>query len=391
MEPLVRPGPALSPKEAARYARHLSLSGFGDAGQRRLRAARVLVVGAGGLGAPVLQYLVAAGVGQITVIDDDVVEASNLQRQVLHREADLGRPKAESVCDAALRLDSSAQVTPIVGRLDAGNALDLFGAHDLVIDGSDNFATRYLCSDAAEITGTPLVWGTIFRFEGQVSVFWPGQGPMLRDLFPDVPDAGSVPSCAEGGVLGVMCGTIGSAMATEAVKVICGIGEPLVGRLMIYDALVAGYTFLSLTRDPDREPVRQLAPDYAFSCAVEAPVVEVSAAELSDERAAGGERGPVVLDVREDWERGVVTIPGDHWVPLGRIREDGWNAVAGELNVPAEQGPGTAEDPADVVVYCKGGVRSAEAVRLLTPDAPAGTRLRSLAGGVLAWPGAPRY
>lgn len=383
MKPLVAPGPALTGSQTARYSRHLTLPGFGDEGQRRLRAATVLVVGAGGLGAPVLQYLVAAGVGRITVIDDDVVESSNLQRQVLHREADLGRPKAESARDAALRLDSAAQVTPIIGRLDESNAIDLFGSHDLVIDGSDNFATRYLSNDAAEITGTPLVWGTIFRFEGQVSVFWPGQGPMLRDLFPDIPDADSVPNCAEGGVLGVLCGTVGSAMATEAVKVICGLGEPLVGRLMIYDALAAGYSFLRLTVDPDREKVTALADDYAFSCAVEMPVTEVSAGALAAERAGNG--APVVLDVREDWERGIVSIPDDRWVPLGRIREGGWAAVADSL------ADSSGNPPADVVVYCKAGVRSAEAVRLLSPGAPAGTRLRSLAGGVLAVPGAPRY
>lgn len=434
MTPLVEPGPQLSPQEAARYARHLSLPGFGADGQRRLGAAKVLVVGAGGLGAPVLQYLVAAGVGRITVVDDDVVEASNLQRQVLHREADVGRPKAESARDAALRLDSSAQVTPIVGRLDADNALELFDAHDLVIDGSDNFATRYLSNDAAELTGTPLVWGTIFRFEGQVSVFWPGRGPMLRDLFPDIPDADSVPNCAEGGVLGVLCGTIGSAMATEAVKVLCGIGEPLVGRLMMYDALAAGCTFLSLTPDPGRAPVTELASDYAFSCAVgpqegsveqegaaaqEPPVEQVSAEALAAERR--GAEAPVVLDVREDWERQVATIPGDHWVPLGRIREQGWAAVAGEVagqsgqggesgrvdrggqdgrggREPGEGGQGPVArngdaggEPADVVVYCRSGARSAEAVRLLGAGAPAGTRLRSLAGGVLAWPGTPQY
>lgn len=383
MKPLVNPGPALNAAQTARYSRHLSLPGFGEDGQRRLAAARVLVVGAGGLGAPVLQYLVAAGVGRITVIDDDVVESSNLQRQVLHRQADLGRPKAESARDAALRLDSASQVTPIVGRLDESNALELFASHDLVIDGSDNFATRYLSNDAAEITGTPLVWGTIFRFEGQVSVFWPGQGPMLRDLFPDIPDADSVPNCAEGGVLGVLCGTIGSAMATEAVKIICGIGEPLVGRLMIYDALAAGYTFLQLAIDPDREKVTELASDYAFSCEVETPVVEVSIDDLASERS--GEGAPVVLDVREDWERGIVSIPDDRWVPLGRIREGGWSAVADAVADPA----GNA--PAEVVVYCKAGVRSAEAVRLLSAGAPAGTRLRSLTGGVLAVPGAPRY
>jgi adenylyltransferase/sulfurtransferase len=239
LPPLVEPGPPLDPDELARYSRQLSLPGIGPEGQRRLRAARVLVIGAGGLGAPVLQYLAAAGVGAITVIDDDVVESSNLQRQVIHRDADRGRSKAESARDALRRLDPGAQVRAIRGRLEPGNALELFSQHDLVIDGTDNFATRYLSNDAAELTGVPLVWGTIFRFTGQVSVFWPEHGPMLRDLFPDIPAADSVPSCAEGGVLGALCGAVGSTMAIEAVKLICGVGEPLIGRFWRTDALAA--------------------------------------------------------------------------------------------------------------------------------------------------------
>jgi adenylyltransferase/sulfurtransferase len=407
MTPLVAPAPPLTPAQAARYARHLSLPGFGSEAQRRLRAAKVLVVGAGGLGAPVLQYLTAAGVGQITVIDDDVVETSNLQRQVLHRQEDLGRPKALSACDALLRLDPEVRVRPIVGRLGPANALELFATHDLVIDGSDNFATRYLSNDAAEITGTPLVWGTIFRFDGQVSVFWPGQGPMLRDLFPDIPPADSVPNCAEGGVLGALCGTIGSTMATEAVKVICGIGEPLVGRLMIHDALTCDYRFLRLSADPSREPVTRLADDYAGTCEVPGPaapaqapglvpeqapgpartpnvitgpgsVVEITADRLAEELA--GDRRPVLLDVREEWERDIATLPEDRWVTLGRIRSGGWAAVTETLR-----------EADDVVVYCRSGVRSAEAVRLLSAGAPEGVRLRSLAGGVLGWPGTPQY
>ncbi|SDB79967.1 adenylyltransferase and sulfurtransferase [Raineyella antarctica] len=373
MKPLVEPRAALSAAEAARYARHLTLPGVGVEGQRRLRNARVLVVGAGGLGAPVLLYLAAAGVGTLGVIDDDVVDLSNLQRQVLHRTEDLGRPKAESARDALLRLDPAAHVEAYVERLDGDNALDLFGAYDLVLDGADNFATRYLSNDAAELTGTPLVWGSIFRFQGQVSVFWPGVGPMLRDLFPDIPPAGSVPSCAEGGVFGALCGSIGSAMATEAIKVICGIGEPLVGRVLVHDALRAEQHTLRLVPDPDREPVVSLV-EAVQACAdtAESEVETVTVAEVVAARGEGA--GPVLLDVRDEWEREVVTVPDDLWVPLDEVRGGGW-----ELVDPVLDGAD------DVVVYCKAGVRSAEAVRLLQEGAPDGVRLRSLTGGVLAW------
>ena len=237
---------------------------------RRLAAARVLVIGAGGLGTPAIQYLAAAGVGRLTVIDDDRVERTNLQRQVLHTEADVGRPKAESARDAVALRDPAIEVTTLVERLGPDNALALFRDHDLVLDGSDNFATRYLVNDAAELTGTPVVWGSIHRFAGQVSVFHPGHGPMLRDLFPDIPDADSIESCATGGVFGVLCGAVGSAMAAEALKLICGIGEPLVGRLARYDALSARWGELRFVADPDRPPVTDLA-DVAAACRAAAP------------------------------------------------------------------------------------------------------------------------
>ena len=241
LPPLVEPVESLSPAELERYSRHLSLPGFGLEGQRRLRAASVLVIGAGGLGSPVINYLAAAGVGSITIIDDDVVESSNLQRQVIHRDADVGRSKVASAAEAVHRLDPNIAVRTIEGRLMPENALDLFASHDVVLDGADNFATRYLSNDAAELTGTPLVCGTIFRFAGQVSTFVPGHGPMLRDLFPDIPEPDSVPNCAEGGVLVVLCGTVGSAMATEAIKLICGVGSPFIGRLLRYEALTGEY------------------------------------------------------------------------------------------------------------------------------------------------------
>lgn len=373
MKPLVGPGAPLTAAEAARYARHLTLPGVGVEGQRRLRAARVLVVGAGGLGAPTLLYLAAAGVGTLGVIDDDLVDLSNLQRQVLHRTGDVGRPKAESARDALLRLDPALHVEAYVDRLDGGNALELFGAYDLVLDGADNFATRYLCNDAAELTGTPLVWGSIFRFQGQVSVFWPGEGPMLRDLFPDIPPADSVPSCADGGVFGALCGSIGAAMATEAIKVICGLGEPLVGRVLVHDALRADQHTLRLVPDPDRPPVTSL--DGAIEACAGAAGPRVDTATVTEVAAARAEgAAPVLLDVREDWERQVVTVPDDVWVPLDEVRAGGWESVAGLL-----------DGAEDVVVYCRSGRRSAEAVRLLQADVPDGVRLRSLTGGVLAW------
>lgn len=376
---------ALSAREVDRYSRHLSLPGFGLEGQQRLRAASVLVIGAGGLGAPVLQYLAAAGIGSITIIDDDIVEASNLQRQIIHRDADIGRAKVDSARDALLRLDPELNVTALRQRLGPDNALDLFSAHDLVLDGADNFATRYLSNDAAELTGTPLVWGTIFRFAGQVSTFVPGRGPMLRDLFPDIPDADSVPNCAEGGVLGVLCGTVGSAMATEAIKVLSGIGAPLIGRLWRYDALEAEHSTLRFSPDPDRPAVTDLA-EVALACAAPVapagstgsagsadPVPEVSVDDVALDAV-------ILVDVREGWERELSTIPGSIHVPLADVESSGWAALA-------EAGAKTPSDGAvaSVVVHCRSGIRSATAVRRLLIDAPAGVSLASLVGGIEAW------
>src|SRR5699024_4223207 len=306
--PVVNPGPLVDPVDALdrdeldRYSRHLSLPGFGVQGQKRLRAASVLVIGAGGLGAPVLNYLAAAGIGSITIIDDDVVETSNLQRQIIHRRVDVGRHKVDSAAAALHRLDPELNVTTIKGRLSPDNALELFADHDVVLDGADNFATRYLSNDAAELTGTPLVWGTIFRFAGQVSTFVPGHGPMLRDLFPDIPDPDSVPNCAEGGVLGVLCGTVGSAMAAEAIKLICGIGAPFIGRLLRYDALDGEYSTLRFSPDPERPAVTDLT-EVAAACAASAPGAatgsEAGVEEIDPAGLAGLGTAPVLIDVRE--------------------------------------------------------------------------------------------
>lgn len=376
--PLVEPVASLTPREIDRYARHLSLPGIEVEGQRRLRAASALVIGAGGLGAPVLNYLAAAGIGSITIIDDDVVEASNLQRQVLHRDADIGRAKVDSARDALLRLDPDLAVRTITERLRPDNALELFDSHDVVLDGADNFATRYLSNDAAELTGTPLIWGTIFRFAGQVSTFVPGHGPMLRDLFPDIPEADSVPNCAEGGVLGVLCGTVGSAMATEAVKLICGIGTPLIGRLLRYDALEADYSTLRFSPDPDRRPVTDLA-EVAQACAAAPPqpgrAGEIGADEISVEEYQGGRAGGLLVDVRAEWERELSSIPGSIHVPLPALQIEGWAAFAAVVE----------STPFEVVIHCKSGARSAQAVQFLGETAPDSVRLRSLAGGIDAW------
>lgn len=399
--PVVEPADELSRDELARYARHLSLPGIGLEGQRRLRAASVLVIGAGGLGAPVLQYLAAAGVGALTVIDDDIVETSNLQRQILHRDADVSRAKVDSARDALLRLDPNIQVRAIRDRLSPDNALDLFTSHDLVIDGADNFATRYLSNDAAELTGTPLVWGTIFRFSGQVSTFVPDQGPMLRDLFPDIPEADSVPDCAEGGVFGVLCGTVGSAMATEAIKLICGIGFPYIGRLLRYDALSGESRTLRFFPDPDRPPVTDLA-EVALACAARDRSADdgatagqsASRAEIGLAEFLAGDGDRLLIDVREDWERELSAIPASVHVPLGEVRERGWAAVAPLIDTGAEPERvdtgghseiGDTGRDRQIVVHCKSGTRSAEAVDILAASAPTQVRIRSLSGGIDAW------
>jgi adenylyltransferase/sulfurtransferase len=381
---LVEPGPPLAPHRAARFARHLTLPGVGDLGQRRLAAARVLVIGAGGLGAPAIQYLAAAGVGRLTVIDDDHVEVSNLQRQVLHTYGDLGRAKAESVRSAVVLRDGEVEVVALVERLDPGNALALFREHDLVLDGSDNFATRYLSNDAAELTGTPLVWGSVHQFAGQISVFWPGRGPMLRDLFPEIPDADSIESCAAGGVFGVLCGSVGSAMAAEALKLLCGIGEPLIGRLARYDALSARWDELRFDADPDRSPVVDLE-EVAVACRALAPRVRadgISAGEVAA-RLDHGAAGLVVVDVRTAAERETSAIVGSVHVPLARVLDEGWAVLARALGE-------SAVDGRDIVVTCQGGIRSARAIDALADSAPAGTPLRNLDGGMDAYLALPQ-
>jgi sulfur-carrier protein adenylyltransferase/sulfurtransferase len=405
---LVEPGPPLTRDQVARYARHLLIPDVGEVGQRRLCASRVAVLGAGGLGSPALLYLAAAGVGTIAVIDPDVVDVSNLQRQVVHGVDDVGRLKVDSAADTIAQVNPLVEVVRQPVRVDASNALELLAGYDLVVDGTDNFATRYLVNDACVLLGVPYVWGSVFRFDGQVSVFWGRSGPdgaqefpCYRCLFPEPPPAGSVPSCAEGGVLGVLCASVGAAQGTEAVKLLTGIGEPLIGRLMVHDALRATWRELTVRPDPDcavcgpdATITRQLGlPDYEVFCglpSVGEPAAtstpgsasspdEVSALELA-RMLADDTSGLVLVDVREPGERAIVSIPGA--VPVLRSTFDSGEAFD---VIPFDR---------PVVLHCRSGARSATALELLRaaghPDA------RHLAGGVLAWveqvdPSLPTY
>lgn len=371
--PLAPLGPPLDKAEVERYSRHLLIPGVGEEGQRRLRAARVLVMGAGGLGSPVLLYLAAAGVGTIGIVDFDRVDASNLQRQVIHGGVDVGRSKVDSAADAVRRVNDSVRVRRHEVTVTAENALEVFADYDVVLDGTDNFATRYLVNDACALLGKPYVWGSIFRFEGQVSVFWSGHGPTYRDLYPVPPPPGSVPSCAEGGVFGVLCGVVGSIMATEAIKLICGIGRPLLGRLLTYDAATMEFRTVDVHPDPSAEPVRELT-DYDSFCGVgprpDDPAVlpfALSPADLQRWRASG--RPHLLVDVRSEGEQRIATIDDAVRIPLATLLH---GDVADDL--PHDR---------DVVLYCRSGARSAQALASLR--ARGMSNVYHLDGGVLAW------
>ena len=375
LPPLVEPGAPLGRAEVERYARHLILPDVGPLGQRRLAAAKVLVVGAGGLGSPALLYLAAAGVGTIGVVDADVVDVSNLQRQVVHADADVGRLKVDSARERILATNPHVAVRTHPVRLAAGNALEIIGGYDVVLDGADNFPTRYLVDDACALLGKPDVWGSILAFDGQVSVFWEPHGPTYRELFPTPPAPGTVADCATGGVLGALCATVGSVMATEAIKLICGIGEPLVGRLLVLDTLGAAWRTITVRPPAERVPVPGLI-DYDAFCGV-APTSaddEIDVHALADLLSAR-ERGDadfVLVDVREPYELELVGVPGAVGVPLARIEAAPDAALA-------EQGA----DGRRVVLVCKTGVRSARALAVL--KAAGRTDAMHVGGGVLAW------
>lgn len=377
LPPLVEPAAELTQAEMERYSRHLIIPEVGMAGQLRLKNAKVLVIGAGGLGSPAMLYLAAAGVGRIGIIDDDVVETSNLQRQVIHTVADLGRTKAQSARESILNLNPEVDVVLHEVRLDRSNALEIFAGYDVILDGTDNFATRYLVNDAAAILGKPYVWGSILRFDGQVSVFWDKYGPNYRDLYPEAPPAGSVPSCAEGGVLGVLCAQIGSVMVNEAIKLITGIGQTLLGRVLIFNSLQMSWRELRVRKDPDGEPITELMDYEAFCGVAQGATVDadhtVSAPELAAMLESRGQgQGPgdfELIDVREPGEFEIVSIPGATLIPKGRILS---GEALGEL--PRDR---------DLVFHCKAGTRSAEVLQNLLDHGY--TRVRHLDGGILSW------
>jgi sulfur-carrier protein adenylyltransferase/sulfurtransferase len=377
LPPLVEPAAELTHEEVARYSRHLIIPDLGVEGQKRLKNARVLVIGAGGLGSPALLYLAAAGVGTIGIVDFDVVDESNLQRQIIHGQSDIGRSKAQSARDSIREINPLVEVRLHELRLEPANAVNLFKQYDLLLDGTDNFATRYLVNDAAVLAGKPYVWGSIYRFEGQVSVFWEdapnGLGLNYRDLYPEPPPPGLVPSCAEGGVLGILCASIASVMGTEAIKLITGIGEPLLGRLMVYDALEMSYRTIKIRKDPQTPKITELI-DYDDFCGV---VSDEAAEALADATVTPRElrelldsgRKVAVIDVREPVEWDINHIDGAQLVPKSTI----------------ESGEGLAKLPHDriAVLYCKTGVRSAEALAAVKK---AGfSDAKHLQGGIVAW------
>ena len=397
--PLVAPGPPLRSDELVRYSRHVLLPQLGELGQRRLRNARVCVIGAGGLGAPVLQYLAAAGVGRLGIVDFDEVDESNLQRQVIHTEADVGRAKVESARDAVVARNTGTEVVVHPVRLTLENIESVLDGYDVVVDGTDNFPTRYLVADACERLQLPHVWGSIFRFDAQVTVFWADPPPQsgaprvgLRDLFPQPPADGSVPSCAEGGVLGPMCGQVGSLMATEVVKLITGAGHPLLGRVAVLDALASRWHEIPLA-GTSVQPPRAAPPRAARSVDStdarggaarnvgiraseprdsDVPLVGVATAEdLASrlaERAAGRDDF-VLLDVREPSERAAMAIPGSILTPPARI-------VDGSALVDLDP-----QQP--VVVYCHSGARSQQAGEIMLARGFA--EVDNLEGGIIAW------
>jgi len=377
LPPLVEPAAQLTRDEVARYSRHLIIPDLGVDGQKRLKNARVLVIGAGGLGSPTLLYLAAAGVGTLGIVDFDVVDESNLQRQIIHGVADVGRPKTQSARESIAAINPLVDVRLHEFRLDASNAVDLFRQYDLIVDGADNFATRYLVNDAAVLAGKPYVWGSIYRFEGQVSVFWEdapgGRGLNYRDLYPEPPRAGTVPSCAEGGVLGIICASIASVMGTEAIKLITGIGESLLGRLMVYDALDMSYRTITVRRDPSEafRPKISALVDYEQLCGVVSDgtgsEAGITPRELRDMLDSG--KKLALIDVREPAEWDIVHIEGAQLIPQSLI-----NSGEGLAKLPQDRTP---------VLYCKTGVRSAATLAAVRkagfPDAV------HLQGGIVAW------
>ncbi|HLL62243.1 MAG TPA: adenylyltransferase/sulfurtransferase MoeZ [Propionibacteriaceae bacterium] len=397
LPPLVEPAAELTLDEVRRYSRHLIIPDVGMEGQKRLKNARVLVIGAGGLGSPALLYLAAAGVGTLGIVEFDTVDESNLQRQIIHGQSDDGKSKAESARESIAETNPFVNVVVHDVRLDNDNVMEIFSQYDLIVDGTDNFATRYLVNDAAVLLGKPYVWGSIYRFDGQASVFAPTlseDAPCYRCLYPEPPPPGMVPSCAEGGVLGVLCASIGSVQVTEAIKLLAGIGEPLIGRLQIYDALEMSWRQLKVRKDPNcaicgENPTVTELIDYDAFCgaitdeaaaAVAGHTVGVQQLDEWLSERESGNKDFVLIDVREKVERDINQIPGSVLIPKGDFQT---GEALGKL--PQDK---------QVVLYCKTGVRSAEVLALVHGAGLADAV--HVGGGVSAWvnqidPSQPAY
>jgi len=378
--PLVKPGAALTVDEVRRYSRHLIIPDVAMAGQQRLMNAKVLCVGAGGLGSPALMYLAAAGVGTLGIVEFDTVDESNLQRQIIHGQSDIGKSKALSAKEKIAEINPYVNVILHETRLDNSNVMEIFSQYDIIVDGTDNFATRYLVNDACVILKKPYVWGSIYRFDGQASVFWAEYGPCYRCLYPEPPPPGMVPRCAEGGVLGVLCATIGSIQTTEAIKVLTGIGEPLIGSLMVYDALDMTFRKIKVRKDPncplcsENATQKELLPDYEAFCG--------TLSEAAQEASAGstitvqqlkskidGDESFYLIDVREPSEYEIVRIPTSHLIP-----KQGFLDGSVLATLPQDK---------PIVLHCKSGVRSAECLAILKDAGFADAS--HVAGGVIAW------
>ncbi len=378
--PLVDKGRALTVDDVRRYSRHLIIPDVAMAGQQRLMNAKVLCVGAGGLGSPALMYLAAAGVGTLGIVEFDTVDESNLQRQIIHGQSDIGKSKAISAKEKIAEINPNVNVIVHELRLDTDNVMEIFSQYDLIVDGTDNFATRYLVNDACVLLKKPYVWGSIYRFDGQASVFWAEYGPCYRCLYPEPPPPGMVPSCAEGGVLGVLCASIGSIQTTEAIKLIAGIGEPLIGQLMIYDALEMSYRKIKVRKDPkcplcsDKPTQTALLPDYEAFCGVLSDAAEVavkdSTISVTELKAKIDNNDKFLLiDVREPSEFEIVKIPGAVLIPKQGFLDG--SALAG---LPQDK---------PIILHCKSGVRSAECLAILKSAGFADAT--HVSGGVVAW------
>jgi len=378
--PLVTPGPALTVDEVRRYSRHLIIPDVAMAGQQRLMNAKVLCVGAGGLGSPALMYLAAAGVGTLGIVEFDTVDESNLQRQIIHGQSDIGKSKAVSAQEKIAEINPYVNVILHETRLDNSNVMEIFSQYDIIVDGTDNFATRYLVNDACVILKKPYVWGSIYRFDGQASVFWAEYGPCYRCLYPEPPPPGMVPSCAEGGVLGVLCATIGSIQTTEAIKVLTGIGDPLIGSLMVYDALDMTFRKIKVRKDPncplcsDKATQKELLPDYEAFCGTLSDAAHAASAgstitvqELKSKIDA--QEDFYLIDVREPSEYEIVSIPNAHLMP-----KQGFIDGSVLASLPQHK---------PIILHCKSGVRSAECLAILKSAGFAGAS--HVAGGVIAW------